>query len=47
MYLGVTGAKGRAFLTFAKPANQASVFEDDATIHAPKLEQGEDSAISN
>jgi hypothetical protein len=39
--------KGHAFLRFAKPANRASVFEDDATIHAPELEQGEDSAISN
>jgi hypothetical protein len=32
---------------FTKPANRASVFEDDATIHAPELEQVEDSAISN
>ncbi len=46
-YLGLTGAKGCAFLTFAKPANWASIFEDDATIHAPELEQGGDSAISN
>ncbi len=47
-YLGLTGAKGRAFLAFAEPANQASVFEDDAAIHAPpELEQGEDSAINN
>jgi hypothetical protein len=30
-YLGLTGAKGRAFLTFAKPANRTSVFEDDLT----------------
>ncbi len=46
-YLGLAGAKGRAFRTFAKPANRASVFEDDATIHAPELEQGEDGDISN
>jgi hypothetical protein len=45
--LGLTGAKECAFLTFTKPANQASVFEDNATIHAPELEQREDSAISN
>ncbi len=46
-YLSLTGAKGGEFLTFAKPVNQASIFEDDATIYAPELEQGEDSAISN
>ncbi len=46
-YLGLAGAKGRAFLMFAEPANWASIFEDDATIYAPELEQGEDSAISN
>ncbi len=46
-YLGLTGAKGHEFLTFTEPANRAFVFEDDATIHAPELEQGEESAISN
>ncbi len=45
--LSLTGAKGCAFLTFTKPANRASVFEDNAAIHAPELEQREDSAISN
>jgi hypothetical protein len=46
-YLGLTGAKGRTLLTFAKPSNRATYFEDDATIHAPELEKGKDSAISN
>jgi hypothetical protein len=35
--LGFTVSKGCAFLLFAKPANGAAIFEDDATIHTAEL----------
>jgi hypothetical protein len=39
------GAERCAFLTFAKPSNGTAVFENDATIHTPKLEEGEEGAF--
>ncbi len=40
----LTGAERHAFLTFTKPSNGTAIFENDATIHTPKLEEGEKGA---
>jgi hypothetical protein len=42
-----TGAERRAFLTFAKPSDGTAVFENDAIIHTPELEVGEEGAFCN
>ncbi len=41
----LTGAERRAFLMFAKPSNGTAIFENDATIHTPELEEGEEGAF--
>jgi hypothetical protein len=41
----LTGAERRAFLMFAKPFDGTAVFENDATIHTPKLEEGDEGAF--
>ena len=42
-----TGAERCLILAFAKPANGATILEDDATIHTAKFEQRKEGAISN
>ncbi len=43
----LTRAERHAPLTFAKPSDGTTVFENDATIHTPELEEGEECAIRN
>ena len=41
----LTGAERREFLMFAKPSDRTTIFENDATIHTPELEEGEEGAF--
>jgi hypothetical protein len=41
----LTGAERHVFLTFTKPSNGTTIFENDATIHTLELEEGGEGAF--